>query len=432
MGMLKAGVSKINITPYVGIWLSGFAARRKPSEGVGDELYARSLVLDDGTTRLAIASCDIATLDKGSVSSIRRLAAEASGIDEESIMIGTTHTHSGPNSSHLRGMGKLEGAWLEVLEKKVSGSIYVASRSLKEAKLGVGRGEALIGINRREKDSDGKMRLGENRRGPIDPEVGVLRVDGSDGKPIALVINYTCHPVVLGGSSYHISADYPGYTTGLVEKAYDGAVALFINGAAGDINPLKVGGTLEDAKRFGNIVGAEAIKAFEGITTASEVNLNVARKEVVIPFENLPPAEEIKKFIEGRLKELGADEDARRRDFLLDWAEDAIKAVKEGKTGGSEALELQAFKVGEGAFVAIPGEVFVEIGLNLKRNSPFKHTFVCSYTNGCIGYIPTARAFPEGGYEVDIAPKVYGLYKLTPEIEGIVTEACKELLAKLR
>ncbi len=430
MGQLKAGAARVNITPYAGINLTGFGNRRRGSDGIHDDLYARALVMDDGATEVGIVSCDLLNLDENSVISIRERAQELTGMDGENILVSTTHTHSGPLTSPLRGFGKLDREWVSVLEKKIAGAIFMAHSRLQEARIGAGKGHAEISVNRRERRDD-RIVLGVNPGGAIDYEVGVVRVDDAEQRPLCVAVNYACHPVVLGGDNYLISADYPGYAMGLLEQARGGN-AMFLNGTSGNINPIGRG-TFEEAKRSGTILGAEALKACEAVSTSDEVELGMAREMVELNSGELPSEDELEKLIERRKGEIKAsgrvfDMD---REIILTWAYDALRMVRSGRKSAVVPVEVQALRLGEIILVGIPGEVFVEIGLGIKEGSPFEHTYVTAHTNGCIGYMPTKQAFEEGGYETHSAYRLYGIYPMDQDVAEKMINTSLKLINSL-
>lgn len=431
MGKLKAGAAKINISPYVGINMSGFGSRTRSSEGIHDDLYAKAVVLDDGTTKIGIISCDLLNLDEGSIVAIRERARKLAEIDGENIFICTTHTHSGPLTSPLRGFGKLDRGWVNVLEKKIAGAILVADNNLRNARIGAGKGHAEININRRER-RDEQTVIGSNPEGAIDYEVGVIRIDDINAKPICIMVNYACHPVVLGGDSYLISADYPGYTMGLVERAYqrDGAIAMFLNGTTGDLNPARRG-TFEQAQRLGTILGSEILEVCAETGTTPSAELRMAKEIVELQSSELPSEGELENIIKERKAALGAsyDED---REIYLSWAEDALDMIKRGKKSAVVPVEVQVLRMGDIVLAGIPGEVFVEIGLGIKKDSPFKHTYAVAHTNGDIGYMPTRKAFDEGGYETHMAYKLYGIYPMDQDVAEKMINSSLKLIGDTR
>jgi len=419
---MKVGISSVNITPPIGVPMAGYSARMSSSKGIHDDLYAKAIVFDDGDTKAALVRCDLIGLERDFIEKTRRLIEAETGIDSNKIMITCTHTHSGPIADSL--FPDLD-AWMKVLSRKIKGAVAAATRNLKEAKIGFNRGsvEGIV-INRRKPS------------GPVDTEVGIIRIDDPSCNPIAVLINYTCHAVVLGPDNLLISADYLGYVMNFVEMSL-GIPALFVNGACGDINPLdkltvmrqkrgeniydRRGGTFEEAERLGSMIGAEAVKVFLGTETEDDLKLNVASREVRIPLVDLPTIDELKKMLkenENLFKKLISEKDAAqayRAATLIRYARNTIKYVESGEN--VRPTEIQVFKIGDGGLVALPGEIFVEIGLNIKKKSSLKHTFICELANDSIGYVPVKEAFKEPGYEVGVAKKL----NYTDEI-GTITE----------
>jgi len=438
MSSLQAGAARVNITPYVGAFLAGFGSRDRGCEGVLDELFARALVLANAEAAAAIVSCDLIGLTRDSVDTIRTQVEAVTGIPATHVMLACTHTHSGPTMGLLRHPG-LDLELVHVIEKKIAGAVVLAHRSVAEAALGSGKGRARIGINRRERKPDGSTSLGKNPEGPIDPDVGVLRVDGPSGEPLALVVNHACHPVILGGSNYLVSADYPGQVAAFVESVYPGAVCLYLNGCCGNVNPTVVGSTFEEARRAGMFLGAEAVQVAETLRTAPEARLASAARMVEAPLAPLPSAEEARNTVEQRTRvleeQLARGEISRAlydADWQRGWARDVMAEYSKTDRERARRLEIHGLRLGDALLIGTPGETFVEIGLAVKAAAPLPRTFVVAYANGNVGYIPTARAFEEGGYEVESAHKFYyGVYRFKPDVERLVTEAAVGLAKEL-
>ncbi len=437
MSQLRAGTARANITPYVGAFLAGFGNRDHGCEGIHDELFARALVLQGGETALCIVSCDLIGLTRESVGTIRKQIEAATGIPAAHVMLACTHTHSGHTMGLLRHPG-LDPELVHVTEKKIAGAAIMAHRSVAGAALGAGKGRARIGVNRREKKPEGGVVLGKNPEGATDPDVAVLRVDDAAGKPLALVVNHACHPVVLGGRNYQVSADYPGQVAAFVEGVYPGAVCLYLNGCCGNINPTVVGGTFEDVRRNGTFLGCEAVQVAEGIRTGP-AQLAVRSTVVEVPLAPLPSAEEARATVEQRTRvleeQLAKGEISRAlydADWLRGWARDVMAEYSKTDRQRTRPLEIQALRFGDALLIGTPGETFVEIGLAIKGASPLRNTLVAAYANGNVGYIPTAKAFDEGGYEVESAHKFYyGVYRFKPDVERLVIDAAIALAKQL-
>jgi hypothetical protein len=256
---------------------------------------------------------------------------------------------------------------------------------------------------------------------------------------MAVVVNHACHPVVLAGGNYLVSADYPGQVAAFVERAYPGAECLYLSGAGGDINPLVVGGTFEDARRLGTFLGAEAVKLTESIRPAADATVAVRQAAVEAPVAPLPSAEEARETIEQQTRkldeQLAKGEISRELydvDWQRSWARDVMTEYGKPDRLRARTLEVQAIRLGDALLIGTPGETFVEIGLAVKAESPMAKTFVVGYANGNVGYIQTAQAFEVGGYEVDTAHKFYyGVYSFTAEVEKSITEGALALASEV-
>ncbi|MBI1982775.1 MAG: neutral/alkaline non-lysosomal ceramidase N-terminal domain-containing protein [Acidobacteria bacterium] len=238
---LRAGVAKVDITPPTGLAMWGYAARKTPSTGTLDPLYARVLVLEAGEKRLALVVLDLGrTFGPAALQGLREKARKSSGISY--TLVQATHTHAGPVIRDEYPSGNAP-AWETAALEKIAGAIQEASQKLIEVQLGTGYGEAFIGYNRIRVNPDGTVTMlwrNETRvaTSPLDPRVSVIRIDTTDGKPLSILVNHACHPVVFGWLNLEYSADFPGVTVETVEEAFGGEpLVFFLQGAPGDINP---------------------------------------------------------------------------------------------------------------------------------------------------------------------------------------------------
>ena len=422
LGVLKAGLASVVITPPVGVRLSGYANRTQPSTGIIDDLYAKALVLDDGNERLALVVCDLIGLSSDIVTDVRKRIRELAGIEEENSMITSIHTHTGPD---LRYTGE---GYIENLKSLIAGAVFAACNRLKESMVGAASGECLVGSNRRNPKSPTQPHfLYSWPEGPMDPTVLVLRIEDTAGHILGALVNYSCHPVSLGHRELMISRDYPSYALKVLEEAWNqDVVAIFMNGCCGNINPRwiydkpgldpppprvlpdKLKQRLKETKRLGNILGAEALGAAESITgLTSEVRLKSKTVEVSLPVREEFPSR------------------------MLDW----MKRAKPGEPryernqrilrGEPIVTEVQVMALDEIAVVGLPGEVFVEYQIELRRNSPYKHTFISELANDSIGYVPVPKAYEEGGYEPTVT-------MVAPEAGEIILQMALDVLRSLK
>lgn len=450
MGIVQAGVSRVTITPPVGIYLIGFAARAGGSRGVCDDLYATALALSDGTTEAAIVSCDLLILHPDLVRRVRQDVSARTGIPGENVLFCATHTHSGPGTYVYPDSPPLARAYVDNLAFLLSGAVQAAHGRLAPATFAFGRGQARIGINRRLTRPDGVTVIAANPDGPVDPEVGVLRVDAAEGRPLAVVVNHACHPVVLGEVSNVISADWPGAMRRVVERV-TGATCLFLQGACADVNPLPGEPTGSEIvlERLGIIVGGTAVTVWAGLEPQPADTVSVCGGRLRVPLvphraggdravvaTSVAPSttRTTEAATTGRpLVELAGAADSREALVALlnastPWRVEIIGEGDERQV----ALELQALRIGETALVAAAGEVFVKTGLAVKQHSPLADTMFAAYANGAVGYFPLPEDYSRGGYEVDESYLFYRLpAPLAPEAADLLKETAVRLLNKI-
>ena len=255
-GNLLAGAGKADITPPVGTPLAGYGARAgKPSTGVHDPTEARALIIDNGVEKIAFVSVDHLGYDHAMVERVRSIASAATKINPDRIFVMSSHTHAG-GGAYLEIFPILAGRYDPKIrafyEERAAEAIQRANRDLKPARIAIGAGEAR-GISR--------FRSKWPPDGPVDPEVGVIRVDSAaTGKPIAVLMNFAAHPTVLGARNFEFSADFVGFARSALEKMLGGeAMAIFANGAQGTIAPHALQGSTEweRAENVGTILAAE-------------------------------------------------------------------------------------------------------------------------------------------------------------------------------
>ena len=438
---VSAGVSTVNITPSVGFDNMGDYLRLKPAVGIGNELFAKALVLDDGENRIAIVTADIINFTDWMVEEIRKRIESLTGINGKNVLLSASHTHSSPAVAEKDGASR---EYLMELCKKVAGAVFMADRNKRKALIGCGVGKAEVSINRWQR-TDGGVRWGPNPDAPVDHDVMVMRVDDLDGKPMAILVSFASHPSILGADNLLYSGDYVSYVQSTIEKIYDGRVtAMFATGAGGDIKiaVLTEDGSqfryadLEECRKFGTIIGAEAVKVAECIKTKPVERVSAQVMTVELPLVDLPKAEDLEREMEAlqeqiqRLEEQGKP--AHQKRLQLEWARETLKAIREGRAPRSIPVEVQLLRIGdEIAFFAVPGELFVEVGMKLKRAMGLPGSFVIAYANGAVGYLPSKRAQEWGWCEHDDS---YKLSKrpanFSGEIEDVLLDALREMMGR--
>ena len=428
---LKAAVCETDITPPVGVWLAGFAGRSSGCVGIHDELRARALVLDDGISLACILSMDLIALDFDLVEMIRDGISHRVGIPAERIVLNCSHTHSGPGTRTFRTMGERDELYCNIMARKLVGAVQQAADMLEPVDLRWGRAPVQIGINRRERRGEQTV-IGQNPKGAVQPYVDVLRLDREDGKPLAVLFAHATHPVVLGGQNLWVTADYPGAACDFLRRVGMG-VPMFLQGCAGNINPLHTGATFAHARKLGEILGAAVVVASHLSEPVDGVPISGILRTVQLPYV-FPSGEEAQRHLHQAEADLQRAEEEGvplgvlmwRRDMLR-WAQDLVLAVEKGEPQ-TMPLEIQLLRVGDLHLLAFPAEMFVQYALDFDRQSPRKPTITLGYSNGCWGYIPTAADYPLGGYEVDMAYRYYGTLMVSADCERLIREEVYRML----
>lgn len=394
---LRGAASVLDITPPLGVQLGGYEELRpdRPAKGIRDPLTARILVLSDGKNTLAVVVADlIGTFASAELNELRSRAGAESGIT--TLLFSVTHSHSAPLMQENYPGGKFPN-WEQEAIRKIAAGLHEAASRLEVVRLGTGWGQADIGHNRRFAQADGTTRmLWRDSTGmityPVDPTVGVLRVDDASGAPLAVLVNYACHPVIFTADNDYYSADWPGAMRAHVEKSLGGrVVCLFLQGAAGNINPYFDKTPLEEdaaelVRLAGQRLGREVVRVARQILTvtatasASTTNDELACQSDTLQFNLRWNPEDVRKHLSAALTPEHVEESMRSLRTRFD--------VPVSSCVVNKRIALSGF----------PGEFFVEFQQNLRWRSPLRDTFFLGYTNGYFGYFPTIRAAATGGY----------------------------------
>ncbi|MBT4612570.1 MAG: hypothetical protein HOC05_21170 [Gemmatimonadetes bacterium] len=425
---MQIGVARADITPPIGIEMIGFAGR-DPSFEIHDALHATAMAVSEGQSRSLLFTLDLLQLSAATVARLRQRIAIASGVPASQITLACTHNHYGPAVED--DTSDLVAAYREHLGHVLAGIGGQAIAALQPARLGLGWGQSDIGINRREWH-DGRIVLGNNPEGPVDHSVGLVRIETTDRRPLATLLNYACHPVSQRGQMAAISADFPGRATALVAQL-TGAPCLYLQGACGDVNPVRMESSYEPARSQGVRLGCEAVRLWETIETEEVEGLASKSQVVELPAYRYGSAAAAAQLVD----ELRQDISDRTQTGDTDsgplwWAQHrlekslaAVESWRSGSTLPCVEAEVSAIQFGPLALATAPGEIFTEDGQTVKQSSVSQHTFFLGYTNGSIGYVPTRAAYAEGGYEVTHACRV------DPEAGEMITDACRQLLSTI-
>ncbi|HJZ58765.1 MAG TPA: neutral/alkaline non-lysosomal ceramidase N-terminal domain-containing protein [Gemmataceae bacterium] len=413
---LTAGAAAVDITPPSGCPMAGYYSARG-AEGTHDPLLAKVIVFEKDGTRVALVSLDLIGTTRGLVEESRTLIEKQTGIPGKNVMISATHSHTGPvlwdgspRADVLGGGQQIARDYVKELPNKIAEAVKRADAARKPAKVlfGTGKEEGLA-FNRRFHMIDGSVGWNPGKKnpnivrpaGPTDPSVPVVSIETADGRPIALYVNFAMHLDTVGGLYY--SADYP-FTLSRCLAAVKGdeMVTVFTTGTCGDINHINVDDSRPqkghgEAARIGTRLSAEVLRTLDRVQPAVVGPLRVSSEMVELPLAPVTP-EEL-----AAAKLVIADVQAGKKPAprFLDQVQ-AFKAVDvSSRLGKPLAVEVQVISLGDDlAWVSLPGEIFVELGLAIKAGSPFRQTMIAELANGSIGYIPTRVAYSQGNYEV--------------------------------
>jgi len=381
----RASTVKVDITPKTPQWLMGYGARQ--STGVHDPIFHRIAAFDDGTTQAFIVATDLCLFSPTVYDEFAAELKKETGIEPRQVWWTVTHSHSTPEVGPP-GMydvllkGRSEHAWnreyYHFIKSSLIAGIKEARAKLEPARLAVGTGMARANINRRARGVDGQMALGLNPDGPTDRQIGLIRLEKPDGALLGLIANYAMHGTVLGGALVQISGDGPGVVAAYVEEKL-GTTMLYINGAAGNLAPIyTVQSTLRGARLgdFPVLLGDKIIETNRTLGPGGDAKLWLGETWIETP----------------RKPELG-------------WTEE-LKAYGSKTAGGVDLVRIPVrfMRLNDTVLWGSPIELFCEIAIKVRHESPFRHTFFFGYANGWLGYLPTAQAYSEGGYEPRTSP----------------------------
>ena len=399
----KAGVGRIKITPEEPIWLSGYASRTKPSEGVIHDIWAKALAMEDPKGgRVIIVTTDLIGLPRPVSDVVAARLQKEHGLERARLVLNSSHTHTGPVvRANLATMYNLspdqQRAVDEYTRDLTDALVSVASAALedlKPAKIEFGRGTANFAANRRQFTPKG-VAFGTHASGPVDHEVPVLRVTAPDGSIRAILFGYACHNTTLTGEFHQISGDYAGFAQADLEQSNPGATAMFLMLCGADQNP-NPRSSLELAQQHGATLAAQVKEALNGKLETLKPPIRAAFQNIDLEF-----APHTRERFEEELK--------NTNQFRVRRAQEMLKAYDEGRPIRRIAYPVQAIRFGNSlTLVTLGGEVVVDYVLRTKREFPRENLIVAGYTNDVMCYIPSLRVLKEGGYEADDSMIYYG------------------------
>lgn len=447
MGKLYAGFSRVDVTPMLGIAITGYFKERY-AEGVLDALEINALALQCNDDKALLMTIDNLHLSRETTTEYRKHISDRTGLKMESIYIHSTHTHTGPLLDK-DAEGVFEKEYYQTVYHKMADVAQMAMEDLKPAQMGWGIGQAPnIAFVRRFRMKDGSVKTNPGVNNPdivepigdVDERVSVLRFK-REGADDIVYVNFGDHPDTVGGSK--ISADWPGLTRKTVEKTLDGTKCLVFNGAQGDINHVNVhptGGYLNDmfidfddvargyahAEYMSRVVTGGVLQAFDKVKYVDVESIRCKQRTINVP-SNMPKPEDIAEA--HRINDLhlaGKDSELPYEGMMLTTVvAEAGRMVR--LEHGPEAFEmdLSGVAIGDVVLIGIPGEPFLGIGRGLKESEGWDLILPSCLTNGAHGYFPMKDAYEQGGYEARSSNFKEGV------AEYIIEEG-KKLLAELR
>lgn len=371
---MKAGFAEADVTPSVPCYIGGYGDYA--ADAVVSALFVRALYVEGERSSWAIMSADLIGLDRADICLPVTKSLRDKGFDG-GVLLTASHTHSGPHTRFPTedALRRRDAAYVERVRSAICQSILSARASAVEAEVGTGRAFAGENLNRRVNMEDGThyylpqhKELYQYATGPTDEEIGVVAFrDARTGRPIVTLVNYTAHALTIGNYKWVVSADYPGVFTDRLRELTNGP-AIFTQGACGNVHPYGFETGPRRMREMGETLAQKAFGAWERLSYAADAKVAWARRDVTLPVQ--------KKTYE------------RRKEYAPLWRNlDVIKT------------DMTAARVGDVIFIGEPGELFVEVGLALKRSSPSPFTYILYNTNDYADYIPTRGAYAEGGYE---------------------------------
>jgi hypothetical protein len=424
--------NQADITPQEPVVLTGYANRHGLSTSVHRSLSTRCVAIKAGSESVCLIANDLLDIMPDLTQEIIRRIADETAISPTAVFVHAIHTHSAAGMEH--GLSEANDRYIPwAISRIVRNAVRTVAGSVSYQTCSVRHGSSCcdISANRRLIDPlTGLAAKAANPQGANDQEVCILQFMNTSGVPVVTLFNYACHPVVLGYDSTVVSTDFPGAARETVERAL-GGMAMFLNGAAGNVNPRLTDQTDpaiadQEGRKLGLAVLNSSMNAWSGLP-----DIRLRNRAIALPYRDQHmTAEQFRREVERRLGD--QTEFHNWQEDLRKWGNLMIDRLNSGTVPDTCSIALGAMSIGPAVLLLSQGEVFVEYQIRARQNSPGKKVFFAAYTNGLKGYVPTAEAFRQKGYEVDQA-YVYmeEPSPLTPEADRIYMNAVNGLLSEL-
>lgn len=380
MSGLQVGYARADITPH-NRSVPTLYDKIKRERKIIDPLEIRTVILNNGRKKVGIITFDILTISEFLNEKIRKELSSI-GLEYTDIILVATHTHTAPTGMDFVGNKPMPNSYKSLLVDRVKETVIQAIKNQALSEIGFAKGKIDLSVNRREIGRISEINRMEVPGGLVDPEVNIMQINMVRTGCKIVIFNFAAHPITITRDLPAISADYPGYVCRILDR--EKGFGQFLQGTCGNIN-IKIHGSRKVTKHVSHLIAQEILKVTGRIYKEKTPQLKIRTKWVRLPC--------MTKYIR---------------------------------------VFIQALRIGQALFIFLPGEIFVEFGLSIKRELGVKHTFVIAYANnGKVGYIPTREAYLRGGYEVDTAYKYYGVSQLSLRAGEILTEEAIKLASLL-
>jgi neutral ceramidase len=416
----QVGLAQVKVTPEQPVLMSGYAGRTKPFEKLAGDLYVKAMVLvDQNGQKAALVTSDLLGFPAAVAEPICEVIHKRIGLKREYVLLNSSHTHAGPQlgltfpAKDASGEGLRTVEYTRRLQDKVVEAVVAAADRLEPAQLSYSSGVIHFVMNRREFTPTGVI-LGVNPRGLADRSVPVLRVDGADGKPRAVLFGAAVHGTTLGQDNYQLCGDFAGFAQAYLQERYPKIQAMYMIGCAGDANPYPRG-TMELTRRHGQALAEEVCRVLEGKFRPLRGPLQIAFGRADLPLVSLT-------------REQAQTLAANKRGAQAFAAGQILAMLDRGEKPPTHyTCPLTVWQFGNDlTLVGLSGEVVVDYVASLEKALGPNQLWVAGYCNDVFGYLPSARVLAEGGYETR------GLYSgaagiFDPRAERVVVEKVREL-----
>jgi hypothetical protein len=447
--LLQAGVARTRLTPPPGVELAGWGYYLgRIWQRIRDHTAATALVLDDGKEAAALVAVDLMYADADFTREVRRWVCDHSGLRPDSICIGSSHSHNTPTIALIRGAGEVDPAFRTWAARQTAQAVVLAWKQRRPARLAVGKSEVVGWTYNR-------TRAG----GPVDTRLSVWRIDDVDGRPLAAVVNFQAHPVVMMSlGADDLSRDNPGEITDLLEARIPGLLALYLQGACGDVNFDERWNNPAGCHDPGRAVADLALEAFTAARPVDAPQVRAVAGPVVLPTRRWTRAEiqAVRQEAEYRLQtgdttgwldglaracvnhpdklpkryggDVGRTVQAVCR-FGVEWTDDALRDLETRPE--TLTTEVQAVRVGDACLVTNGSELFTTLALETRRQWGRDDLMIVGYANDSLGYVPDAFDIDRRSYAATQSPKFKNQFPFTAASGPALVQGMLDVLQKV-